>query len=115
MSPGEAYVWGCVGGGVTAIALFVLPGLGHAALTNQISAHLTGRRMAEIAALVLLYSAVAGVFALIPTNPTRGQAILIGLGFQTTLKSVLSGAKEAFSPPEVKSTPELVSDPGPSS
>jgi hypothetical protein len=95
----ELYAWGCVGGGIAAIIVHVLPEVVHTARTGKLKAGITPLRVGAILLLVLLLAAIAGVGPLFPAHVTRpGVAIGYGVGAQATLKALISGAQEALRP-----------------
>ncbi|HET6917799.1 MAG TPA: hypothetical protein VFH56_17060, partial [Acidimicrobiales bacterium] len=96
-----------IGGGITAAVVFVLPGYGHAVLHgNSWWTAVRGfRGLLEALGLLLMYALIGGVFALIPSHESRGQSILVGLGVQTTIKSILAGGKEVLAGTRVGALP----------
>ena len=96
MSTGDTYVWGCVGGFVAAVLVYVVPSVTQAALTGLVA--VSGRKLVAMAVLVTFLSLAAGVVALIPDEVSRGQAISIGFASQTIMKGLLSGARDALAP-----------------
>lgn len=93
------YAWGCVGGAITAITLYVLPELIHASRTGTFTVSPSRLRIVSVVLLVLVISAIAGFAAFIPAHVTRpGIAILLGITAQATLKGLINGAQEAVRP-----------------
>lgn len=88
------YVWGCLGGLVAALLVYVVPLVTHAMLRADTA---YARDRAELmSVLVVMLAAMAGVVALVPEHVTRGQAIAYGLASQTILKGLVNGAIEAI-------------------
>jgi hypothetical protein len=98
VSSGALYLWGALGGGVSAVLVYAVPELIHAARTA--TPNMTWARAGFIVLLVLVLAAIAGIVPLLPDSaPSRGGAIAMGLGADTILKGILSGAQDAVRPP----------------
>jgi hypothetical protein len=96
MSGWSLYGWGVLGGAVTALMAYVVPGLASNKL-NDTRLNVTIPGVLGVIGLVMLLAAIAGVASLIPAHVNdRGHAIGYGLGAQALFKGFVASIKDAI-------------------
>jgi hypothetical protein len=93
----QVFGWGCLGGGIVALVLYVLPELGKDLASSAV--HLTKRKILVMSVMALVLAGVAGALALVPASiSNRGAAIEAGLGIQATLRGILGAVQQGIKP-----------------
>jgi hypothetical protein len=98
VSTGLTYWWGCVGGFVSAIALYVIPELTRVATTGKSRVRVTKRRVWATIFLIAMYTLTGGIAPLLFDHPDRAHTIGYGLAGQVIIKGVISSFRDALKP-----------------
>lgn len=101
MGTGELYLWGCVGGAIACVIVYILPEVVHIALTGEVEKAITPLRVGAIVLMLVIFSLIGGVAPLVDGKVnTPGGAIALGVGAQAALKGLLNAGQEALRSPK---------------
>lgn len=103
MGTGATFGWGCAGGLLAYVLVFLLPEFRFMAETGRVRVEFTGARVIGYVGTLLIYVALAGAVALIVGDAQHPkQAIAYGMGWEAVAKGLGAAAAAAVA----KASPE---------
>ena len=91
MGAWETFGWGCLGGFIAYVLVFVLPEAQHMAETGAFRVEWGAKRALGLLVVMVIYVALAGVMAVVVGGADKpGEAIVYGMGWEAIAKGLPS-------------------------